>query len=331
MGKGEIVIFKPKDGKNILKVRLERETVWLTQAQMFKLFQKTKQNISLHINNIFKEGELNEISVVKDSLTTAADGKKYRTKYYNLDVIISVGYRVKSKQGTQFRIWATQVLKDHIVKGYSINEMRLKEQNERLVELQKTANLMGRLLENRNLKQDETAGLLKVITDYSYALTVLDQYDRKQLKIRSVTRKEEFAITYDKARLAIDKLGEQLRKKGGTLGLFGIEKDESFKSSLGAIYQTFDGRMLYASVEERVAHLLYFVIKNHSFVDGNKRIGAFLFVWFLDVNSLLYDKNGQKRIGDNALVALTLMIAESNPRDKDIIIRVIVNLINKKN
>jgi len=329
--KGQIVIFKPKDGKSILKVSLERETVWLTQDQMVKLFQKTKQNISLHINNIFRERELNKNSVVKESLTTAADGKKYRTKYYNLDVIISVGYRVKSKRGTQFRIWATQVLKDHIIKGYSINERRLKEQNERLIELQRAANLMGRLLENSELKRDETAGLLKVITDYSYALTILDQYDKNQLKIKAGTRKEKFKLTYSKAKQVITDLGKELKKKEEDLGFFGIEKDQSFKSSLGAIYQTFDGKQLYGSVEERAAHLLYFVIKNHSFVDGNKRIAAFLFVWFLNANNILYDKNERKRIEDKALVALTLMIAESNPKDKDVIIKVIVNLINKRN
>ncbi len=328
---GKIIIYKPKNGSAKLEVQLKEDTVWLTQIQMVKLFKKTKQNISLHIRNIFKEKELNEKAVVKDYLTTASDGKRYLINYYNLDVIISVGYRVKSKLGTRFRIWATGVLKEHIVKGYSINEKRLKEQNANLIELQKTTNLMRQLLQTKNLNQDETKGLLQVITDYSYALTILDQYDHQKLKIQDVTQKKEFIITFEIARQVIDKLVDQFQKKGESLGLFGIEKDNSFKSSLGAIYQTFDGKSLYLSLEEKAAHLLYFVVKNHSFVDGNKRIAAFLFIWYLDANKFLYKKDGTKRIGDNALVALTLMIAESNPKDKDVIVKVIINLINKNN
>jgi prophage maintenance system killer protein len=329
--KGEIVIFKPKGWPSGLRVHLDKETVWITQEQMVKLFQKTKQNVSLHIRNIFREGELDEKSVVKESLTTARDGKNYRIKYYNLDVIISIGYRVKSKRGTQFRIWATKVLRDYIVQGYSINEKRLKEQNTRLRELQKTVNLMGRLLERKELDQSETAGLLRVITDYSYALTVLDQYDRGKLKIQKTTRRKKFILTDSKAYQAITRLGEELKNQGEKLGMFGAEKDKSFKGSLGAIYQTFDGKELYPSVEEKAAHLLYFVTKNHSFVDGNKRIAAFLFIWYLDANGVLYSEGRRKRVGDNALVALTLLIAESAPEYKDTITKVIVNLINKEN
>ena len=329
--KGEIAIYKAKGGKATIEVKLQQETVWLSQAQMCDLFDKNKRTVSEHIRNIFKEGELSENSVVRNFRTTAKDGKSYQINYYNLDVIISVGYRVKSQRGTQFRIWATQVLKDHLIKGYSINEKCLKEQNERLVELQETVNLMGRVIQGRELDRAEAAGLLHVITDYSYALSLLDQYDRQQLKICKTTRKKPFAINYDDARRAIDKLGEQSRRKGHPIGLFGKEKDKSFKGSLGAIYQTFDGKEVYPSIEEKAVHLLYFVVKNHSFVDGNKRIGAFLFIWFLDANGILYTKDGLKRIGNNALVALTLMIAESKPKDKDIIIKVIVNLINKVN
>ena len=212
--KGEIIIYKPQKGEGHIEVHLEDETVWLTQAQMVKLFQKTKQNISLHIRNIFKEGELNKKSVVKDSLTTAKDGKRYKTQYYNLDVIISVGYRVRSKRGTQFRIWATTVLKDNLIKGYSINEKRLKEQNIRLQDLQKTVNLMGRLLDIKELDQNETAGLFKVITDYSYALTVLDRYDRSKLKIQKTTCKKEFVLTYKKACSVISLLGKELKNRG---------------------------------------------------------------------------------------------------------------------
>lgn len=329
--RGEIVIYRTKDGKAALEVKLQEETVWLSQAQVGQLFDKNKRTISEHISNLFKEGELIENAVVRKFRTTAADGKSYQVEYYNLDVIISVGYRVKSPRGTQFRIWATQVLKDHILKGYSINEKRLKEQNTHLLELQKTVSLLQRVMEGRELARDEATGLLQVITDYSYALSLLDQYDHQQLKIRRTTKKIPFALTYEAARRAIDKLGEQSRKKGQSVALFGREKDQSFQGSLGAIYQTFGGKDLYPSIEEKAAHLLYFVIKNHSFIDGNKRIGAFLFLWFLDAGGILYAGDGRKRIGDNALVALTLMIAESRSGDKDIIIKIIVNLINRDN
>ena len=329
--KGEIIIYQAKGGKTALEVKLQQETVWLSQAQMCDLFDKNKRTISEHIRNIFKEGELSENSVVRNFRTTAKDGKSYEVNYYNLDVIISVGYRVKTRRGTQFRIWASQVLKDHLIKGYSINEKRLREQNIRLAELQQTVNLMGRVVQGRELDKAEAAGLLNVITDYSYALSLLDQYDHQELKIHKTTRKKLFLISYEEARKAIDTLGDRSRKKGLPSGLFGKEKDKSFRSSLGAIYQTFGGKELYPSIEEKAAHLLYFVVKNHSFVDGNKRIGAFLFVWFLDFNGILYTQDRRKRIGDNALVALTLMIAESRPKDKDIIIKVIVNLINKDN
>jgi prophage maintenance system killer protein len=329
--KGEIVIYKAKGGKTTLKVKLQQDTVWLNLNQMTQLFDRDKSVISRHIRNIFKEGELSPRSVVANFATTAADGKSYQVDYYNLDVIISVGYRVKSKRGTQFRIWATQVLKDHLVKGYSINEKRLREQNSRLAELQRTVDLMGRVIRGRELEKTEAAGLLNVITDYSYALSLLDQYDHQELKINKTTRKKHSIITYEDARKAVDTLGEQSRKKGQASRLFGKEKDKSFKGSLGAIYQTFDGKEVYPSVEEKAAHLLYFIVKNHSFVDGNKRIGAFLFVWFLDINGILYTGDGKKRLGDNALVALTLIIAKSRAKDKDIITKVIVNLINKEN
>ena len=332
--KGEIVIYRTKGGKTTLEVNLVEETVWLTQLQLSELFSKDKRTISEHINNIFKEKELQRDRTIRKFRIVQLEGSRSVERlvdFYNLDVIISIGYRVKSQRGTQFRIWATQVLKDHILKGYSLNEKRLREQNNRLLELQQTVNLMRRVITGRELAGEEATGLLHVITDYSYALSLLDQYDRQQLEIRNTTKKKRFVITYDAARSAIDKMGEQMRKKGQTVGLFGKEKDKSFKSSLGAIYQTFDGKEVYLSVEEKAAHLLYFVVKNHSFVDGNKRIGAFLFIWFLDVHGILYTKDGHKRIGDNALVALTLMIAESRPQDKEIIIKVIVNLINRDN
>jgi len=272
--KGEIVIYKPKRGLADIKVRLEQETVWLNQTQMCELFDKNKRTVSEHVRNIFKDKELREKSVVRNFRTTAADGKAYNVIYYNLDVIISVGYRVKSKRGTQFRIWATQILKDYIVKGFSINEKRLREENALLVDLRKATNFMGRLLNRKELDSKESSGLLKVITDYSYALTILDQYDHQELKIRKTTRKREFKINYDLAMAAVVQLEQEFKQKNAPVGLFGKEKDKSFRSSLGAIYQTFGKKELYPSIEEKASHLLYFVVKNHSFVDGNKRIAA---------------------------------------------------------
>jgi len=326
--KGEIVIYRTKDGKAAMEVNLSGETLWLNQGQMSILFDRDRSVITKHLSSIFKSGELDKKSNVQKMHIAGSDKP---VVYYNLDVIISLGYRVNSKRGTQFRIWATQVLKDHILKGYSLNEKRLKEQNARLLELQKTVSLMQRVMEGRELARDEATGLLRVITDYSYALSLLDQYDHRQLKIRHTTEKTPFALTYEAARRAIDKLGEQSMKKGQPIKLFGREKDQSFRGSLSAIYQMFDGKEVYPSIEEKAAHLLYFVVKNHSFIDGNKRIGAFLFIWFLDASGILYAGDGRKRIGDNTLVALTLMIAESRPEDKDIIVKVIVNLINRDN
>ena len=327
MENNQIIIYQTSDGKASIKVKLEQDTVWLNQIQMVELFQQSKQNISLHIKNIFKENELPEFSVVKDSLTTAADGKNYKTRYYNLDVIISVGYRIKSQRGTQFRIWANQVLKDYLTKGYAIDKKRFQEQSRQLDDLKQTVKLLGNVIANKELNSDEATGLLQIVTDYTYALDVLDQYDHQILEIQGTTSKELFQITYPAAITAI----RELKDKFGGSALFGNEKDDSFQGSLAAIYQTFGGQDLYPSVEEKGANLLYFVIKNHSFSDGNKRIAAFLFVWFLEKNAVLYRSDGSKRIADNALVALTLMIAESKPEEKDMMIKVVVNLINIKN
>lgn len=321
----QIVLYRAKDGRTALEVNLQRETVWLTQAQMVDLFQRDQSVVSRHIRNVFSEGELDAESNMQKMHIASADKP---VVFYNLDVIISVGYRVKSKQGTQFRIWATQILRDHLLKGYTVNEQRLRDQVTRLKELQATVDLLGRVMQERRLTGDEAEGLLKVVTDYSLALSLLDQYDHQQLAIRDTTSPTPFALTYDAAKTAITKMASQSGMHGD---LFGREKDDSFKSSLGAIYQTFGGRELYPSIEEKAAHLLYFVVKNHSFVDGNKRIAAFLFVWFLDANRILYRADGTKRLADNALVALTLLIAESHPRDKDILIKVLVNLINRGN
>ena len=248
-------------------------------------------------------------------------------EYYNLDIIISIGYRVNSLRGTQFRIWASNILKDHIVKGYSINETRLKEQNEQLKSLKNTVTLLSNVLENKSLNNDEATGLLKVVTDYAYALDILDKYDHQELVIEGTTIEELFIIDYVEAKQAI----YDLKEKFGGSSLFGNEKDESFKGSIAAIYQTFGGLDLYPSVEEKAANLLYFVVKNHSFSDGNKRIAAYLFVWFMEKNGILYRADGSKRLADNALVALTLMIAESKSDEKEMMVKVMVNLINTNN
>jgi prophage maintenance system killer protein len=319
----QIVIYQADDGRTTLDVQLKEETVWLTQAQMVQLFEKSKQNISLHINNIFKEGELNKISVVKEYLTTAIDGKRYKTQYYNLDVIISVGYRVKSKRGIQFRIWASQIIKDYLVKGYALNEKRLAEAKNRLEEVAGNLRLMGRIIKQKSLSADENQAFLILISDYSFALDLLDKYDHQRVDDPESTTKDIYRITLKDALHALEKL----KNKTGASDLFAKPKDKSFDSSLSTIYQTFDSRELYPSLEDKAAHLLYFVIKNHSFVDGNKRIGAFLFIWFLDKNKALLDESGLRRINNETLIALTILVAESKPDEKELIIKLIKHLI----
>ena len=328
--KSEVVIYKSPQGDTVLDVKLEEDTVWLSQIQLAKLFKTTKQNVSLHINNIYKEKELVRNSTVKKYLTVQKEGKREverNIEHFNLDVIISVGYRVKSKRGTQFRIWANKVLKEYLVKGYVLNEKRLKEQNEKVKELEKSIEVFKMVTESYQLKQDEFTGIIKVISDYTYALDILDQYDNKKLKIDNVEKKEEYKITYKDSVSVIKKL----KKKFISSDLFGKAKDESFKSTVGTLYQTFNKKELYSSIEEKAAMLLYLTIKNHSFIDGNKRIAAALFLMYLDQNKYLYNNTGNKRIADNALVALCLLVAESNPKEMDIIVKVVINLINSNN
>jgi len=327
--KNEIIIYTTEDGKETFEVNLKEETVWLSQRQMAELFEKDSDTIGLHIKNIFSTSELDEKSTTEEFSVVQLEGKrkvKRKIKFYNLDLIISVGYRVNSKRGTQFRIWATNVLKNHLIQGYSINQKRLQENQAKLKELQKTARMVERLLLKENLESPEATGLLQVILDYQKALQLLDEYDHQEVKIKKITTREKFRLTYEKARQGLQNLKNQYPS-----GLFGLEKDQSFSGSIGAIYQSFDGKEVYPSIEEKAAHLLYFATKNHSFVDGNKRIAASLFIWFLNENGILYKKDGSKRLADNALVALTLLIAESKPEEKDIMIKVIVNLINREN
>jgi len=322
--KGEIVIYKAKGGP-LIDVRLKEETAWLTQKQMSELFQKDVRTVNEHIKNIFAEGELTTRAVIRKFRITASDGKSYDTTHYNLDVVISVGYRVKSLRGTQFRIWATNVLRKHLVDGYTINEKRLKAQQNKINELQDAVRLLGNIALLEDVS-DEAKGIVQIISEYSRALNILDDFDHQRLASPKGTKKSKYKLTYEEARTII----EQMKKKFRDSALVGQEKDKSFQGSIGAIYQTFDGKDVYPTTEDKAAHLLYFVTKNHSFVDGNKRIAAALFVCFLQKSGILLHKDGGKRIDDNALVALTLMIAASKPSEKEIMIKVILNLLNEK-
>lgn len=325
--KGGMVFYRAKDKRIELQVTLKDETVWLTQKQIADLFGVQRPAISKHFHNIFKTRELESDSVCSILEHTASDGKVYKTAFYNLDVIISVGYRVNSARATQFRIWATQVLRNHLIEGYTLNEKRLTEQTRKIKEIQQALKLIGGIKDRKAIDHQEALGLLEVVHDYSYALELLDDYDHGRIKISQTSNREVFRISYETAVKAIF----ELKNKFAGSAFFGKEKDESFRSSVAAIYQTFQGKDLYPSIEEKAAHLLYFVVKNHSFIDGNKRIAASMFLWFLEKNRLLYRRNREKRIADNALVALTLMIAESDPAEKDTIAKVIVNLINRNN
>lgn len=325
-----IELYQSESGETEITVKLENDTVWLSLNQMSDLFQRDKSVISRHIGNVFKEQELVREATVAKYATVQIEGVREverAIEYFNLDVIISVGYRIKSQRGTQFRIWANQVLKEYLVKGFAINEQRLTQEVQQLKNLQESVKLLGKVLEIKELSTDESTGLLKIITDYAYAFDLLDQYDYQQLQIVDTSGKEIFELSYSEAKKQI-RLAKQ---RHGNSDIFGREKDNSFKSSLATIYQTFDGQDLYPSIEEKAANLLYFITKNHSFTDGNKRIAALLFLYFLERNGVLFDSMGNKRIPDNALVALTLMIAVSNPEEKQVMVKVVVNLINKNN
>ena len=326
MKQGEIVIYQAPDGNTSLDVRLENETVWLNRQQLAVLFDRDIKTIGKHVNNAMKE-ELTEIPTVAKFATVQKEGDRSverDVEYYNLDMIISVGYRVKSKQGIQFRIWANKVLKEYLIKGYVVNEkIKMQQYND----LKQTVKLLSNVIQQKELSADEATGLLQVITDYTYALDTLDKYDYQELTVEQTTSSEKFRATYDNAKDAI----KVLYDKFGGSPLFGNEKDESFKSSINTIYQTFGGQELYPSIEEKAAMLLYLVTKNHSFSDGNKRIAAFLFLWFLERNGILYKSDSTRLIENNTLVALTLMIAESRTEEKDVIVKVVVNLINKNN
>lgn len=320
MQKGEIEIYKTSNGTEI-QVRLDNETIWLDAHLIARLFEVNRPTIVKHIQNIYKVGELDEFSTCSIMEQVAADGKKRKMNLYNLDVIISVGYRVNSKQATRFRQWATQRLKDYLVKGYAINQKRLEE-------LGKMVQLIEQSGKAETLQLQEAKGLLEILSHYTKSFVLLNQYDNQSLQTEELSENITYEIQYDEAKTAIAELKKQLIAKKEATELFGKEKDESFKSSLQSIVQTFDGKYLYPSIEEQAAHLLYFVIKNHSFIDGNKRIGAFLFIWFLEKNKHRFKKSGELKINDNGLTALALLVAQSPPQEKDLMIKLIINLIH---
>ena len=317
-----IVIYTSEDGQTRVDVRMENETVWLSSNQMALLFDRDEKTVRKHVNNVFADGELDKNN---NTQFLRVDGVKQPVAYYTLDVIISVGYRVKSQRGVQFRRWANKILKEYLIKGYVINnDIKVERYNE----LKDVVRLMSRALSfQEKATETEYSGLFNVITDYVYALDTLDRYDYQTLAVESTTKQEMFRATYENARSAIG----ALKDKFGGSQWFANEKDDSFRSSIGQIYQTFAGEDLYPSVEEKAAMLLYLVVKNHSFSDGNKRIAAMLFLWFMEKNGILYGEDGSKRIADNTLVALTLMIAESRTEEKDVMVKVVVNLINRNN
>ncbi|CCV63679.1 Fic/DOC family protein [Alteracholeplasma palmae J233] len=323
----DIIIFKDEELKLEVRVNPEEDTVWLTQRQMAELFGVSVDNISLHIKNIFNEQELEQDSATEESSVTASDGKNYRTRLYNLDVIISVGYRIKSKRGIIFRKWANKVLKEYMYQGFVIDQKRLITSEINYKTFTSTVKLITDLVDRKKLTADESTGLLKVISKYTYALDTLDKYDHQILTIANTTQdNKQIKLDYEDAMKEIKKMPDYGKSK-----LFGKEKDQSFHGALNAIYQTAFGVDVYPSIEEKAANLLYFIVKDHAFYDGNKRIAASIFLWFLDIYNILYKEDGSRVLEDNALVAIVLMIALSNPNERDVIVKIIINLINKNN
>ncbi len=323
-----IVIYKDKKGNVELKTDIQKETIWATQDQIAFLFGTKRPAITKHLQNIFKSNELNKNSVSSILEHTASDGKKYKTQFYNLDAMIAVGYRVNSKRATQFRIWATKTLRDYIIKGVAINTERIKKLHEAgLKDLQNKIEFIQNTIQKRELDKDEIQSLLSVIKDYANSWTTLKEYDEGDIVIKKSKNKERKIFDYEFARKAIDELKINLVNKKEAGDLFGNERDETFKGILKTIYQTFDSKELYASLEEKASHLLYFIIKDHPFSDGNKRVGSLLFILFLERNNILLRKNGERKINDNTLVALALLVAESNPNEKETMTALITNLL----
>jgi len=323
--KGEIVIYKSKEGPK-LEVRLEEETVWLTQKQIAILFDTQRPAITKHLNNIFKSGELDKDSVSSVLEHTAADGKVYKTQFYNLDAIISVGYRISSKRATQFRIWATKTLKEHLIKGYTVNETRLLEAREKFKELRTTITFLQEKSQ-KELLSGQTNEILNLLSSYAKTLNLLEEYDKRKIKIFK-GKKAKFILNYERCQQIIKEIKKELIAKKEASELFGQEVSGGFERVIKGIYQTFGRKELYPTIEDKASHLLYFTIKDHPFTDGNKRIASFLFVYFLDKNNYLYCPTREKKINDNALTALSLLIAISDPKEKDILIKIITNLLS---
>ncbi|MFJ1380667.1 RhuM family protein [Capnocytophaga canimorsus] len=324
----QIKIFTTDDEEVSLQVSFSKETVWLTQSQMSFLFDTSTDNIGLHLKNIFLEEELDEFSTTEDFSVVRQEGKrqvKRTLKHYNLDAILSVGYRVSSKRATQFRKWATQTLKQHLVQGYTINEQRLKERG---IEFNEVLSLLSSTLENQTLINDEGVAVLKVVQEYAKSWSLLQAYDQQSLPKSSLKNQEMNALPYEDVLKAIDQLKKSLVEKGEASELFGQIRSSGLESALATIEQGFGEEYFYPNVASRAAHLLYFIIKNHPFADGNKRTGAFLFLWYLRINQHLLQKPVENLINDNTLVALALLVAESKPEQKELIIRLTEHFIN---
>ena len=317
--RGEVVLYQTPDGTVELDVRLEQESLWLSINQMASLFERDKSVISRHLRKVFQEGELDRGATVAKNATVQMEGTREvarEIEFFNTDAIISVGYRVNSRRGTQFRIWATRVLREHIIKGYSVNRNRLRDLNQ-------TVRLVADTMERRDLSGDEAKALLRVVGEYSRALDLLDDYDHQRIDVPAAAGKIIYVLSYEEALRIV----ERLRERYGSSAVFGVEKDKGLASTLGAVMQTADGKDVYPSLEEKAAHLFYLLIKNHPFTDGNKRIAAALFLWFLERNGILGGAVGGRLISNAALVALTLMIAESRPQEKDVLVRIVTHLL----
>ncbi len=325
---GKLIIYTGPKGTVELRADTDKETIWASLDQISELFDRDKSVISRHVKNIFSEAELDKNSVVAKNATTATDGKIYVIEYYNLDAILSIGYRVNSQKATQFRIWATRTLREYLIKGIVINEDRIKRLPDRILsDLDEKISFIQRTIKKRELNQNETDSLLSVIHDYANSWKFLKEYDEGELKLRKSKDKEKRHFEYDFIRNAVDKLKDDLILKNEASDLFGNERDETFKGILETVYQTFGGKELYGSLDEKAAHLLYFIIKDHPFSDGNKRIGSFIFIYFLKLNGILSRINGENKINDNTLVALALLIAESDPKDKELMVALTTNLL----
>ena len=327
----QVLIYQAEDGSFQTEIRLESDTIWLNQKQMSELFNTSTDNIGLHIKNVYADGELSEKATTEEYSVVRLEGKRKvsrRVKHYNLDAIISVGYRVNSKQGTQFRIWANKVLREYLLQGYALNESKLKQQTKQIVQLKDTLALFQEA-QQTSLGNDEAKGLLAVLTEYTHSFILLNQYDTDNFPQGGLSENITEEINTNEAMYAINLLKKNLMADKEASSLFGNPKDDSFNAILGNIIQSFDGRYLYPSIEEQAAHLLYFIVKNHPFIDGNKRIGALIFIWFLQRNKHLLKRNGEAKINDNALVAITLLVAQSKPNQKKVMIDLIINLIKE--